>query len=126
MDVILYTLLAQAGDSAAPAAESSESGGGLLPLIIMLGAFLFIMWFFSRNRQQNELKQFNQMINDLKSGDKVVTNIGIIATVANINRNKDNEVLEIQLLLDNKNNVKLMVDPRAISYVVTPDKEKDK
>ena len=128
MNSIVYTLLAQAGDAAAsaPAADSTGTGGSLTSWILMIGIFFFIMWFFMIRPRQNEQKKFNQMLNELKTGDKVVTIGGIKASITNVIRNKDNEVIEIQLLLDDKNNVKVMFDPRAIAYVIAPEEDKDK
>lgn len=128
MNVFVYALLAQAGDAAASTSttESSATGGSLTSMLIMLGVFFVIMWFLMIRPRQNEQKKFDQMINELKTGDKVVTIGGIKASITNVIRNKDNKVFEIQLLLDDKNNVKVMFDPRAIAYVVTPEEDNDK
>ncbi len=94
--------------------------------ILMIVLFFFIMWFFMIRPQQNQQKKFDQMLSGLKVGDKVVTIGGIKASITNIIRGSNNETLEVQLLLDDKNNVKVMFDPRAIAYVVTPEEDKKK
>ena len=117
-----YALLAQAESGTADGA----AGNGMMSMVLMIVLFFFIMWFFMIRPQQNEQKRFYQMLNGLKVGDKVVTIGGIKASVSNIIRGSNNETLEIQLLLDDKNNVKVMFDPRAIAYVVTPEENKKK
>ena len=98
----------------------------MMSMVLMIVLFFFIMWFFMIRPQQNQQKKFDQMLNGLKVGDKVVTIGGVKASITNIIRGGNNEIMEIQLLLDDKNNVKVMFDPRAIAYVVTPEEEKKK
>ena len=117
-----YALLAQ-NDAQTPAVPA---GGEALSWILMILLFFVIMWFFMIRPQQSQQKKFDQLLNDLKVGDKVVTIGGIKASVSNIIRGSNNDTLEIQLLLDDKNNVKVMFDPRAIAYVVTPEENKKK
>ena len=119
-----YALLAQA--DAATGSADGAAGGSMMSWILMIVLFFFIMWFFMIRPQQSQQKKFDQMLNALKVGDKVVTIGGVKAAITNIIRGSKNEVLEIQLLLDDKNNVKVMFDPRAIAYVVTPEEEKEK
>jgi preprotein translocase subunit YajC len=51
-----------------------------LPLI-----FMFVIFYFLLIRpQQKRQKELNQMLQDLKKGDKVVTSGGLIGTIAGI------------------------------------------
>ena len=124
MNNIAYALLAQAEN--ATGSTGTAAGGEAMSWILMIVLFFFIMWFFMIRPQQTQQKKFDQMLNDLKVGDKVVTIGGVKASITNIIKGSNNEVLEIQLLLDDKNNVKVIFDPRAIAYVVTPEEEKKK
>ena len=124
MNNIAYALLAQADAATGSGAAGTAAGGEAMSWILMIVLFFFIMWFFMIRPQQTQQKKFDQMLNELKVGDKVVTIGGIKAAITNIIRGSNNEILEIQLLLDNKNNVKVMFDPRAIAYVVTPEEDK--
>ena len=124
MNTIAYALLAQAETVAGTA--DGAAGNGMMSMVLMIVLFFFIMWFFMIRPQQNQQKKFDQMLNGLKVGDKVVTIGGVKASITNIIRGGNNEIMEIQLLLDDKNNVKVMFDPRAIAYVVTPEEEKKK
>ena len=121
MNVIAYALLAQ---TEATTGSSATGGSETMSWILMIVLFFFIMWFFMIRPQQNQQKKFDQMLRGLKVGDKVVTIGGIKASITNIIRGKENEIHEIQLLLDDKNNVKVMFDPRSIAYVVAPEEEK--
>jgi preprotein translocase subunit YajC len=64
-----------------------SGGGGAVSLIIMFALIFGFMYFFMIRPQQKKEKQRQAMIADLKKGDKVVTNSGIIGTIYNI---KDN------------------------------------
>ena len=119
-----YALLAQA--ETATETTTPAAGGEVMSWILWIVLIFFFLWFFMIRPQQSQQKKFDQMLNALKVGDKVVTIGGIKASITNIIRGSKNETLEIQLLLDDKNNVKVMFDPRAIAYVVTPEDEKDK
>ena len=124
MNTIAYALLAQA-ETAAGTADGA-AGSGMMSMVLMIVLFFFMMWLFMIRPLQNQQKKFDQMLKGLIVGDKVVTIGGIKASITNIIRGSNNEILEIQLLLDDKNNVKVMFDPRAIAYVVTPEDEKKK
>lgn len=124
MNNIAYALLAQA--ETATGSTGTPAGGEAMSWILMIVLFFFIMWFFMIRPQQTQQKKFDQMLNALKVGDKVVTIGGVKASITNIIKGSNNEVMEIQLLLDDKNNVKVMFDPRAIAYVVTPEEDKKK
>ena len=124
MNNFAYALLAQAETAAG--STGTAAGGEAMQWILMIVLFFFIMWFFMIRPQQTQQKKYDQMLNGLKVGDKVVTIGGVKASITNIIRGNNNDVLEIQLLLDDKNNVKVMFDPRAIAYVVTPEEDKKK
>ena len=61
-------------------AHGQSSWGSLVPLLIMLGIFYFLLIAPMRKRQ----KQQDQMIKDLKTGDHVLTVGGIYGTIVGI------------------------------------------
>tara|TARA_Y100000758_G_C15964523_1_gene390850 strand:- start:485 stop:769 length:285 start_codon:yes stop_codon:yes gene_type:complete len=61
-------------------AQGQSSWGSLVPLLIMLGIFYFLLIAPMRKRQ----KQQDQMIKDLKTGDHVLTVGGIYGTIVGI------------------------------------------
>ncbi len=72
------------GHMLAAASPSGEGGGGflgsLMPMILILGIVYFILIMPMRRRQ----KKLQEMIQDLKRGDKVLTTGGIFGTVMGI------------------------------------------
>ena len=55
----------------------------MLPLVFIVGIFYFLLFRPARKRQ----KQVQQMIENLKPGDKVITSGGVLGTVAAVDRN---------------------------------------
>jgi preprotein translocase subunit YajC len=67
----------------ATASQSQASGAGWQMLAIY--ALLFLgMWFLLVAPQRKRQKNQQKMIDELKSGDKVVTTSGIVGTIANV------------------------------------------
>ena len=64
---------------------------GFVPFILV-----FILFYFMLIRpQQNKMKQHQLLINNLKKGDKVVTNSGIIGVIKKISEQNNMLSLEI-------------------------------
>ena len=89
---------------------------GLLGMNMMIWmAFAFaLIYFMSIRPQQKKQKELLTRINQLKTGDRVVTSGGIYGTVANV---KDGSTL----LLKIADNVKIEIDKAAIANVVNPE-----
>ena len=66
---------------------SGQSGGYILwlPLVFIFGVFYFLLIMPQQKRQ----KRWQQMVNDLKNGDKIITGGGIRGTIISI---KDDSV----------------------------------
>lgn len=67
----------------APAKEGQNpppAWTSFVPLILLMVVF----WFVLIRPQQRKAKLHSQMLTKLKSGDRVVTNSGIIGTVVNV------------------------------------------
>lgn len=66
-----------------PLAQAASPGGGIgqfLPIIL-----LFVgMWFLIIAPQRKRQKAHDQMLNELKSGDEIITSGGIYATITNV------------------------------------------
>jgi preprotein translocase subunit YajC len=79
----------------------SEGGAGLygflIPLAIMFGIFYFLVIMPQRKQQQ----QLKNMIAELKSGDEVITNGGVVGKIIEVRdtsffiRSADKSILEI-------------------------------
>ena len=71
--------IAMASGAAAPGA-ASPLGGMMLPMIVIFA----IMYFMMIRPQQRKEKERRQMIDAIKTGDRVLFGGGIMGTVANV------------------------------------------
>ena len=93
-------------------AQTAADGAGstmgmILPLLLMLPVF----YFFLIRPQQQRAKQTKQMLEALRRGDRVVTNGGIIGTVAKV-------ISDTEVALDIADNVRVRVVRSMISQVL--------
>jgi preprotein translocase subunit YajC len=59
--------------------------GGLIPFILVFAIFYLLLI----RPQQKKMKEHDNMIKDLKVGDKVLTGGGIIGKIVNVNNDKN-------------------------------------
>ena len=81
----LMNLSVMLADAAAPAATQQPGPADLLrgpivPLVIIMAGFLYI----TSRSQKKKAREHEEKIKSLKSGDKIVTSSGIIATVVTV------------------------------------------
>jgi preprotein translocase subunit YajC len=106
MHPIFPTILFLAQQTAAPGAASQPD------LLQTLLPFLFmgvIFYFLLIRPQQKRQKQHQQLMANLKTGDRVVTSSGIHGLIANVK--------ETTFLLKVADNVKIEVDKSAVAGV---------
>jgi preprotein translocase subunit YajC len=103
---MLTFFLAQA--PAAPAASPASPGGGFGMFVPFIFIFV-IMYFIMIRPQQRRQKEQQKLINQLKTGDRVVTSSGIHGLIANV---KDSTVI-----VKVADNVKIEMDKAAIANV---------
>lgn len=76
--------------TAIPAAATPQGGsqggafGSIFMMLLIVGVFYFLVFMPARRRQ----KKHQEMIDALKTGDRVVTNGGIFGTVTAVEENK--------------------------------------
>ena len=73
-----------------PGGSPGGGGGGFMSLILMFAMIFAIMYFFMIRPQQKREKDRQKMLVELKKGDKVVTNSGMVGTIWGI---KDNIIV---------------------------------
>lgn len=101
----------------AMAPSGGEGGGGsMVSTLVMFAAIFAIFYFMIIRPQQKRAKQREQMLSEVKKGDKIVTSGGIHGTVAGLD--------EKTVLIDVGNNVKIKVERSAVGSVVV-NKEKE-
>jgi preprotein translocase subunit YajC len=96
------------------AMQASSQPGGFalfLPLILIMVIFYFLMIMPAQRRQ----KKVTEMLKELKTGDKVITNGGIYGTISGL------EVDSVQLRIAEQ--VKIKVSRSAIAGLQTEEKE---
>jgi preprotein translocase subunit YajC len=104
---MLYSLiLAQA---AAPSASGSFMTG-ILPIVLMIAIFYFLVFMPMRRQQKNQ----KEMVKSLQNGQTVLTTGGIIGTIVAVN--DDTLILRIK-----PDNLKLQIARSSVTSVVTSD-----
>jgi preprotein translocase subunit YajC len=91
-----------------PAAETSP----LISMAQVLLPMMLIIYFFMIRPNQKKLKEFNDMTQALRRGDKVVTGGGIIGTIHKL---EGDDILVLEIAPD----VKVRVMRDSISHVVS-------
>jgi preprotein translocase subunit YajC len=94
--------------------QQAQQPGGIvafLPLIFILAIFYLIVFLPARRRQ----KKLQDMITNLKTGDKVVTSGGIYGTIVGFKGDR------IQLRV--AENVKIDMSKNAVTALQGPDEE---
>lgn len=95
---------------AAPATSPSSFLTGILPIVLMIAIFYFLVFMPMRRQQRNT----KEMIKALQSGQTVVTSGGIVGTIVAVN--DDTLILRIK-----PDNLKLQVARSAVTSVVPAD-----
>lgn len=96
--------------------QPASRGGGsfitaLIPFILVFVIFYLLIIMPSRKRQ----KKHQQMVEQLRPGDKVVTSGGIYGTVMGVQKDR----IELKIA----SNVKVDVTKNAVAAILTPKKK---
>jgi preprotein translocase subunit YajC len=92
-------------------------GGGLLQFLILFGPLFLIWYLLVILPQQRQKKKTQEMLANLKTGDRVLTTGGLYGTVAGFREG----VVQLQLAKD----VKVDVARAAITGLQTPEGDGD-
>ena len=103
-------LLAQEGQPAEPANPTSGFAGLLLPLVIIM----FLFYFMLVRPQKRKEEEFRQLVANLKENDHVVTIGGIHGVVTNVQRDAE----RVTIRVDDATGTKLRVNTSAVARVV--------
>ena len=113
--MVLSLLLLQAAAAPSGSAPASSFLSGLLPIILMIAIFYFLVFMPMRRQQKNQ----KQMIKTLQNGQTVLTSGGIIGTIVAVN--DDTLILRIK-----PDNLKIQVSRNAVTNVVGADEQAKK
>jgi preprotein translocase subunit YajC len=73
-----------------PQGGAGGGAGSTMSFIFLMVVMFVVMYFFMIRPQQKKEKQRQKMIEELKKGDKVITNSGMIGVIWGI---KDNNII---------------------------------
>ena len=105
-------VLAQAGGG------SGGAGGGLLGMFVPMAIIFAIFYFMLIRPQQRKEKERQKMINETKTGDRILFSGGIVGTVTNVRENS--------LVVKIADGVKIDVLRGAVSRVLAKDEKVNK
>lgn len=100
------------------AAQPAMQGGSLGATLIQLALILLIFYFLLVRPQQKKIKEHNELVENLKIGDRVITNGGLYGKVAKTNG--------MEITLEVAENVKVVVDRMAIATLAVAEDPKEK
>ena len=93
----------------------AQGSGSFLPALLPIVAIFGIFWFLLIRPQQKRQKQWQQMVDALKTGDKVVTSGGLRGTVISLR----DDAVQLRIPPDN---LRLEVQRSAVVQVANDEK----
>jgi preprotein translocase subunit YajC len=96
-------------DIAGLSGAGSQSGGGM-SVFIMLGIFIFFMYFAMWRPQSKRAKEQQQLLNSLAKGDEVVTAGGLLGRIT--------KITDQYISLAIANNVDIAVQKSSVASVL--------
>lgn len=110
--IVMFGMILPAGAVLLAQAASQPSGITLfLPLVLIMVIFYFLMILPAQRRQ----KKVNEMLKNLKNGDKVITNGGIYGTIVGL----EGDAIQLRIA----DQVKIKVSRSAIAGLQLESKE---
>jgi len=100
---------------------SGQAGvGGILSMLPLMIIMFLIMYFIIIRPQKKQQKQFEDMIANLKKGDKVLTKGGIYCTIVDFVGKEKHKIL-----VDVGSNAKIQISRAYISTVISKESSKN-
>ena len=97
-------------------AQPAPRGGGVsLHFFIMMGLVFLVFYLLLIRPQRTRQKKHQEMVENLKSGDKVITSGGIHGTIMGVQKDR----LELKIA----SNVKIDITKTSIAVILTPPKK---
>lgn len=107
----------QTGDDATRSAEQTGDPGAMNLVMLLVFGFLILMIVSSVRGQKKEQRKRQEMITNLKVGDRVVTIGGVRGTVVR----RGEQEIDVRTGGDGKEGVVLTFTPAAVNQVVGDD-----
>ncbi|MFT5434800.1 MAG: preprotein translocase subunit YajC [Myxococcota bacterium] len=87
------TATAQSGDSGA--AQGSQSEGGGWQMMLIMGLIFGFFWLFFIRPQNKQMKEHKALIENLKKGDQIVTQGGVLGRISGFDESVGAVIVEI-------------------------------
>lgn len=104
---MFYVFPAMAQEASVSAAVSGFDFKGLIPFVLIIG----VMYLFLIRPQQKKMKQHQEMVSNIRRGDRVLTAGGLIGVVHKIVNNEE-------FILELEDSIKVRVIRSAISQIM--------
>jgi len=75
---------AQTAEAATQTVERPNPTGQLLQTVLLMGGMVLLMWLMLFRPQQKRAKELENMLKNLRAGDRIVTTSGIVAVVLSL------------------------------------------
>ena len=95
--------------------QSNPLSTPFAPIILMVVIFYLVLFLPMRRRQ----KKTDEMLQNLKNGDRVVTNGGMIGTIVSLGEGDNTVTLRVK-----PDNVKIQFSRNAVTGLLAEDEEK--
>ncbi len=106
LKALVFLLSASSMFAMAGPAAGQDGGSSMIMTFVMFGAIILIMYFLMIRPQQKRQKEHQNMLNNLKKGDRVITSAGMHGTIKDI----DGNTMQIQIA----DNVVIKFDKSAV------------
>ncbi|MFC1887490.1 preprotein translocase subunit YajC [Candidatus Cloacimonadota bacterium] len=97
--------------------EAAQQGGGSMQFLFTMGLMFVVLYFLIFRPQRKKQKDHQNMIENLKIHDTIVTTGGIIGKIVNIKKEKNILVIRV----DETNNTKIEFQRNAVAGVISEE-----
>ncbi len=97
------------------APSAAPSGGVSLHFFIMMGLVFLVFYLLLIRPQRTRQKKHQEMVENLKPGDKIVTSGGIHGTIMGVQKDR----IELKIA----SNVKIDITKTSVAVIPTPPKK---
>jgi len=97
--------------------EAAAQSGGSMQFLFTMGLMFLVLYFLIFRPQRKKQKDHQNMIDNIKIHDTIITTGGIIGKIVNIKKEKNIIVLRV----DETNNTKIDIQRNAVAGVINEE-----
>lgn len=106
------------GETQPGVADTDDQPQGNYTFLIMMVLFFVVMYFLMIRPQKKRQKEHQNMLENIKAKDVIVTTGGIVGRVMSINKERNTLIVQV----DASSNVKIEVQRNAVAGLVNEEK----